>query len=190
MTVAHEAANRELTVSCNTFTPAGVASRIATRPIANMPAASLKSRRKARTIEAIAKPSAIMLIATLRPVSPALAAADSREPPPSAVVAISAWMVWTVCIVTPLAWIELVTGSQALTVGVGLDRGHLPASGDRDDIQFVAERVLRASSIARMHDGQHRAALRRPIETVERPQPQGSSRQGDARTYGQVRGEL
>src|SRR5450759_136254 len=77
---AQDAPNSELTVSCNTFTPAGVASRIATSPTANTPAASLKSRRKASTIDAIAKPSAIRLIAILRPVSPAFLAADSSEP--------------------------------------------------------------------------------------------------------------
>src|ERR1700722_7006983 len=145
-----DAPNRELTVSCNTFNPAGVASRIATKPTAKMPAASLKSRLKASTIEAIAKPSAIRLIATLRPVSPALLAADSNEAPPS-LAAINVWIVCTMCIGDSFGVVgsefELALhfpealGSE-LAVGIRLDGRYLPATGSRDDVKFIGERVL------------------------------------------------
>ena len=67
--------------------PAGVASSTATIPTANTPAASLKSRRKASTIDATAKASPIRLIATVRAVLPAFAAADSSEAPAFSVAA-------------------------------------------------------------------------------------------------------
>src|SRR5208282_5049119 len=78
----HGVPNSDATVSFRRLTPAGVASSTATMPTANTPAASLKSRRNASTTAAIAKPSPMRLIATARPVSPALAAADSSEAPP------------------------------------------------------------------------------------------------------------
>ncbi len=68
-----------MTVSSSRLKPAGVASSTATIPTTNTPAASLKSRRKASTIEAIASASPIRLIATVRPVLSAFEAADSSE---------------------------------------------------------------------------------------------------------------
>src|SRR5262249_26083703 len=77
----HPEPNSEVTVSLSRLTPAGVASSTDTMPTANTPAASLKSRRKARTVAATANASPIRLIPTARPGFPALAAADSSDPP-------------------------------------------------------------------------------------------------------------
>jgi hypothetical protein len=72
-----------LTVSRIRLTPVGVASSTETMPTANTPAASLKSRRNARTVAANANARPIKLIATARPVSLALLAAASSELPVS-----------------------------------------------------------------------------------------------------------
>src|ERR1019366_408408 len=78
----HDPPNSEVTVSRRRFTPAGVARSTETIPTAKTPAASLKSRRNASTVAATANASPIRLIATARPVAPALAAADSSDAPP------------------------------------------------------------------------------------------------------------
>src|ERR1700759_3021111 len=84
--VHHWLPNSEATVSRSKLTPAGVASSTDTIPTANIPAASLKSRRNASTVAATAKAKPIRLIATARPVSPAFAAAASNELSPLLVV--------------------------------------------------------------------------------------------------------
>src|SRR4029077_5948392 len=77
----HYEPNSDETVSLRRLIPAGVASRTATIPTANTPAASLKSRRNASTVAAIANARPIKLIATVRPGAPALLAAVSSELP-------------------------------------------------------------------------------------------------------------
>jgi hypothetical protein len=131
-----------------------VASKIATIPTAKTPAASLKSRRKASTVAATENASPMRLIATARPVLPALLAAASSELPPLSVPAAGcaetargALTAAGAQVVSEMAIADASSGAMhAVLASVRIDGQRLTVLGDR----LVARRRGRGDVIRKL----------------------------------------